>query len=113
MRFLWLDKHAGNRLKNRLFLLMKSAAQYLENSVFEARRPRRELQPVVAYAAALQAIEQAVADAEKYRYLLMRALRHSTPETAAPAATAATAASFFAGEATVLPLYPGQVRQAA
>ena len=87
---------------------MKSAAQYLENSVFEARRPRRELQPVVAYADALQAIEQAVADAEKYRYLLMRALRHSTPETTAPAA-----ASFFGGEATVLPMYPGQPRQAA
>ncbi|MCI1189270.1 hypothetical protein MON38_17735 [Hymenobacter sp. DH14] len=87
---------------------MKSAAQYLENSVFEARRPRRELQPVVAYDAALQAIEQAVADAEKYRYLLMRALRHSTPEIAAPAAT-----SFFSEEATVLPLYPGQSRQAA
>ena len=87
---------------------MKSAAQYLENSVFEARRPRRELQPVVAYVDALQAIEQAVADAEKYRYLLMRALRHSTPETTAP-----TTASFFAEEATVLPLYPSQGRQAA
>ena len=87
---------------------MKSAAQYLEKHVFEARRPRRELQPVVAYADALQAIEQAVADAEKYRYLLMRALRHSTPETTAPAAT-----SFFAEEATVLPMYPNQPRQAA
>ena len=89
---------------------MKSAAQYLENSVFEARRPRRELQAVVAYADAMQAIEQAVADAEKYRYLLMRALRHSGPATAAPAVAAA---SFFAEEATVLPLYPGQSRQAA
>ena len=88
---------------------MKSAAQYLENNVFEARRPRRDLQPVVAYSDAVQAIEQAVADAEKYRYLLMRALRHSSPETAAPAA----AHSFFVGEATVLPLYPGQPRQAA
>ena len=87
---------------------MKSAAQYLENHVFEARRPRRELQPVVAYADAVHAVEQAVADAEKYRYLLMRALRHSTPDTAA-----STASSFFAEEATVLPLYPGQVRQAA
>jgi hypothetical protein len=89
---------------------MKSAAQYLENQVFEARRPRRELQPVVAYDAALQAIEQAVADAEKYRYLLMRALRHHGPDmTAAPVA----APSFFADEATVLPLYPGQERMAA
>ena len=54
---------------------MKNAAEYLENHVFEARRPRRELQPVVAYADAVQAIEQALADAEKYKYLLMRALR--------------------------------------
>ena len=89
---------------------MKSAAQYLENNVFEARRPRRDLQPVVSYSDAVQAIEQAVADAEKYRYLLMRALRHSSPETAAPAAASH---SFFVGEATVLPLYPGQPRQAA
>lgn len=107
MRFLALDKHALNRLKTRSFSPMKSAAQYLEEHVFEARRPRHELQPVVAYADAMQAIEQAVADAEKYRYLLMRALRHSGPEMAAPAA------SFFAEETTVLPLYPGQSRQAA
>ena len=89
---------------------MKSAAQYLENQVFEARRPRRELQPVVAYSAAMQAIEQAVADAEKYRYLLMRALRHTGADTAV---AVAPATSFFAEEATVLPLYPGQQRQAA
>ena len=92
---------------------MKSAAEYLENQMFEARRPRRELQPVVAYSAALQAIEQAVADAEKYRYLLMRALRHHDSNTAAIPAVAATAPSFFADEATVLPLYPGQPRMAA
>ena len=89
---------------------MKSAAQYLENQAFEARRPRRELQAVVAYADAVQAIEQAVADAEKYRYLLMRALRHSGPETAA---LVVPVASFFAEEATVRPLYPGHHRQAA
>ena len=88
---------------------MKSAAQYLEKNVFEARRPRRELQAVVAYADAMQAIEQAVADAEKYRHLLMRALRHSGPAEAA----ASAAASFFTEEATVLPLYPDQQRQAA
>ena len=88
---------------------MKSAAQYLEKNVFEARRPRRELQAVVAYVDALQAIEQAVADAEKYRYLLMRALRHSTPATIPVSAVA----SFFAEEAAVLPLYPSQSRQAA
>lgn len=92
---------------------MKSATEYLENQVFEARRPRRELQPVVAYAAAVQAIEQAVADAEKYRYLLMRALRHSAPDTATAPQVAPAAPSFFADEATVLPLYPGQNRMAA
>ncbi|MFC6224385.1 hypothetical protein ACFP2F_14135 [Hymenobacter artigasi] len=92
---------------------MKSAAEYLENQMFEARRPRRELQPVVAYSAALQAIEQAVADAEKYRYLLMRALRHHDLDTATVPAVASAAPSFFADEATVLPLYPGQKRMAA
>ena len=83
---------------------MKSAAEYLENQVFEARRPRRDLQPVVAYATAVQAIEQALADAEKYKYLLMRALRHHTDETglAGPAA-----------QALVLPLYPAPQRLAA
>ena len=89
---------------------MKSAVQYLENNVFEARRPRRHLQPVVAYADAVQAIEQAVADAEKYRYLLMRALRHPAADTTVPNTPVA---SFSAGAATVLPLYPGQSRQAA
>ena len=92
---------------------MKSAAQYLENHVFEARRPRRELQPVVAYDAALQAVEQAVADAEKYRYLLMRALRHHTNDTADTPAAVAVVPSFFADAATVLPLYPSQERMAA
>ena len=92
---------------------MKSAAQYLENHVFEARRPRRELQPVVAYDAAMQAIEQAVADAEKYRYLLMRALRHHATDTAAVPEAASAASSFFAEEGTVLPFYPGQERMAA
>lgn len=92
---------------------MKSASEYLESQVFEARRPRRELQPVVAYSAALQAIEQAVADAEKYRYLLMRALRHYAPDTAVALGTAAVSSSFFAAEAPVLPLYPGQKRMAA
>ena len=92
---------------------MKTAVEYLANHVFDARRPRRELQPVVAYADAVQAIAQAVADAEKYRYLLMRALRHHDDESIAAPAKGATAASFFAEEATVLPLYPGQVRRAA
>ncbi|MCC3154276.1 hypothetical protein Q3A66_14845 [Hymenobacter sp. BT770] len=94
---------------------MKSAAEYLENHVFEARRPRRELQPVVAYADAVQAIEQALADAEKYKYLLMRALRRHADETAVtvPAQVTGTAASFFAEGAPVLPIYPNQERMAA
>jgi hypothetical protein len=81
---------------------MKNPADYLANRVFEARRPRRELQPVVAYADAVQAIEQALADAEKYKYLLMRALRrHHDDATVAPAAPASLPA-----ETRVLPLYP-------
>ncbi|WP_046245598.1 hypothetical protein [Hymenobacter terrenus] len=90
---------------------MKSAAEYLAPHVFEARRPRRELQPVVAYADAVQAIEQALADAEKYKYLLMRALRRHADQThaaAAPARLADISPSFplTTPEAPVLPLYP-------
>ena len=90
---------------------MKSAAEYLAPLVFEARRPRRELQPVVAHADAVHAIEQALADAEKYKYLLMRALRRHADETrtlAVPARLADISRSFpmSAVEALVLPLYP-------
>ena len=90
---------------------MKSAAEYLQNHVFEARRPRRELQPVVAYPDAVQAIEQALADAEKYKYLLMRALRRHANETQAtptPARLADISPSFplTAPETPVLPMYP-------
>lgn len=93
---------------------MKTAAEYLEGYGFEARRPRRELQPVVAQADAVRAIEQALADADKYRYLLMRALRHHDSDSAAvPRVAAAAPPSFFADEAPVLPLYPGQERMAA
>jgi hypothetical protein len=94
---------------------MKSAAEYLEAHVFEARRPRRELQPVVAYADAVQAIEQALADAEKYKYLLMRALRrHADDSTATrPAQVSITEPSYFTETAPVLPLYPNQERMAA
>ena len=70
---------------------MKAPAEYLAPHVFAARRPRRDLQPVVAYADAVAAIEQALADAEKYKYLLMRALRRAD------------------SEATVRPLYPPQL----
>jgi len=92
---------------------MKSAAEYLESHVFEARRPRRELQPVVTLSDAVQAIEQALADAEKYKYLLMRALRHHANDTAAVGVPAATFASFFNTATSVLPLYPNQERMAA
>jgi len=79
---------------------MRNPAEYLEEHVFEARRPWRELQPVVAYADAVKAIEIALADAEKYKYLLMRALRRHTNETS-------TATIPMGGqEAAVLPLYP-------
>ena len=87
---------------------MKSATEYLEKHVFEARRPRHELQPVIAYPAALQAIEQALADAEKYKYLLMCALRHHADDTAVVASPALSV-----DLAPVLPLYLGQERLAA
>jgi hypothetical protein len=78
---------------------MKKPAEYLENHVFEARRPRRELQSVVAYTDALKAIEIALADAEKYKYLLMRALRRHSDETEA------ATTPVISIEATVRPLY--------
>ncbi|MGI4761666.1 MAG: hypothetical protein ACRYF0_13235 [Janthinobacterium lividum] len=89
---------------------MKNPADYLANHVFEARRPRRELQPVVAYADAVQALTQALADAEKYKYLLMRALRHHADDIAAaqPAAIAPQTA-----ETPVLPMYPAGLPLAA
>ena len=74
---------------------MKTSAEYLAAHVFEARRPHRPLQPVVALPDAVAALEQALADAEKYRYLLMRALRRNAAEALAPAGK-------------VLPLYPEQ-----
>ncbi len=61
---------------------MKTSAEYLAAHVFEARRPRRDLQPVVALPDAVAAIEQALADAEKYRYLLIRALRRAAADEA-------------------------------
>jgi hypothetical protein len=85
---------------------MKSPAEYLAPHVFEARRPRRELQPVVAYADALHAVEQALADAEKYKYLLMRALRRHADEVA-------TAAQHDLRETPVLPMYPAGLPLAA
>lgn len=89
---------------------MKNPADYLADRVFEARRPRRELQPVVAYADAVQAIEQALADAEKYKYLLMRALRRHHDELAVSALSTTVP---DAAETRVVPLYPAGLPLAA
>ena len=95
--YFWLMEQLETLVKIILPPAMKAPAEYLAPHVFEARRPRRELQPVVPYTAALHALEQALADAEKYKYLLMRALRRHAddiaPQPAAP-------------EAIVLPMYP-------
>ncbi|RZK20144.1 MAG: hypothetical protein EOO56_13075 [Hymenobacter sp.] len=88
---------------------MKSPADYLAPHVFEARRPRRELQPVVGYADALRAVEQALADAEKYKYLLMRALRRHADDVALAAAPGLPTAP----ETPVLPMYPAGLPMAA
>ncbi|OON69590.1 hypothetical protein B0919_06515 [Hymenobacter sp. CRA2] len=55
--------------------------------------------PVVTYDDALRAVETALADAEKYRYLLMRALRRSQEPEQVEALPAVVA------EAQVRPLY--------
>ena len=82
---------------------MKNHDEYLTGHVFEARRPRRELQSVVALADAEQAIAQALADAEKYKYLLMRALRRHA-DSLAPATLTAVPAS-----TPVIPMYPAGI----
>lgn len=84
---------------------MKTPADYLACPVFELTYPTGEsveAVPVVAYNDALQAIEAALADAEKYKYLLMRAVRRSAPAQQYPPMTASSA---FAPETPVLPLY--------
>ena len=86
---------------------MKNPADYLSGRVFEARRPRRELQAVVTYADAEQAIAQALADAEKYKYLLMRALRRHADDLTVAAPSALPA------QGRVLPLYPDGLPLAA
>ncbi|RSK47785.1 hypothetical protein [Hymenobacter rigui] len=61
---------------------MKTPAEYLACPVFELTYPTGETAesvPVVAYDDAVRAVEAALADAEKYKYLLMRALRRSGP----------------------------------
>jgi hypothetical protein len=88
---------------------MKNPSEYLENQVFEARRPRKDLQPVVAYTDAVQAIEKALADAEKYKYLLMRALRRHADDLAAPAVVPEGSVP----EATVVRMYTADAEPAA
>ncbi|GGG56730.1 hypothetical protein [Hymenobacter glacieicola] len=63
---------------------MKAPADYLNCPVFELTYPTGEAAesvPVVAYDDAVRAIEVALADAEKYKYLLMRALRRHATDT--------------------------------
>lgn len=85
---------------------MKSPADYLADHVFEARRPRRELQPVVALADATHAIQQALADAEKYKYLLMRALRRHADDLAVSALVPTPSPAANPAETPVRPMYP-------
>jgi hypothetical protein len=87
---------------------MKNPADYLAGHVFEARRPRRDLQQVVTYADAERAITQALADAEKYKYLLMRALRRHADEVAIPSTNV-----LQPEQVRVLPLYPESLPLAA
>ncbi len=96
------------------FCLMKSPAEYLAPHVYEARRPRRELQAVVGYDDALRAVEQALADAEKYKYLLMRALRRHADDLAATTpSTHVAPVALPATETLVLSMYPAGLPMAA
>lgn len=78
---------------------MKSPAEYLTGPVFQLTYPTGEVAesvPVVTYDDALRALEEALADAEEYKYLLLRAIRRTAaqPEEAA-----------VSTEAVVLPFY--------
>ncbi|ALD20399.1 hypothetical protein [Hymenobacter sp. DG25A] len=69
---------------------MKSPADYLNAPVFYLTYPtgeEAESAPVVTYDDALRAVEAALADAEQYRYLLMRALRRNNQEAPTEAAS--------------------------
>lgn len=81
---------------------MKTPAEYLNVPTYQLTYPTGEdveLMPVVTYYDALRAVETALADAEKYRYLLMRALRRGQDDQTVPAAPQAA-------EAAIRPLYP-------
>ncbi|KAA9338140.1 hypothetical protein F0P96_04630 [Hymenobacter busanensis] len=78
---------------------MKTPAEYLDAPLLYLTYPtgeEAEQVPVVSYDDALRAVETALADAEKYKYLLMRALRRSVPGGLAESAV----------EAAIRPLYP-------
>lgn len=94
---------------------MKNPADYLADHVFAARRPRRNFQAVVAYDDALQALTQALADAEKYKYLLMRALRRHADDLAlpGPAPAVINPSPRQPDNTPVLPLYPAGLPMAA
>ncbi|SHK98199.1 hypothetical protein [Hymenobacter psychrotolerans] len=100
---------------------MKTPAEYLQCPVFELTYPTgdaAESVPVIAYNDALRAVEEALADAEKYKYLLMRALRRHRADTAVGPALVPPASGFreYAAQpgTPVLPLYPeGEDEQAA
>lgn len=90
---------------------MKTPAEYLNCPVFELTYPTGEAAesvPVVAYNDAVQAVEAALADAEKYKYLLMRALRrHASQHNLSFPAPIALPEAEQEAEAPVLPLYSG------
>lgn len=78
---------------------MKSPAEYLTGPVFQLTYPTGEVAEsasVVTYDDALRALEEALADAEEYKYLLLRAIRRTTPQPGA---------ATIAPEAVVLPFY--------
>ena len=93
---------------------MKTPAEYLQCPVFDLTYPTGEAAesvPVVAYNDALRAVELALADAEKYRYLLMRALRrNNAANTVAPSLIPVSGA---ASDTPVFPLYPEENELAA
>ncbi|WP_133272064.1 hypothetical protein [Hymenobacter radiodurans] len=81
---------------------MKSPAEYLTGPVFQLTYPTGETDesvPVVTYDDALRALEEALADAEEYKYLLLRAIRRNASDAVAPEGTIITP------EMPVVPMY--------
>jgi hypothetical protein len=81
---------------------MKSPADYLTGPVFQLTYPTGEIAesvPVITYDDALRALEEALADAEEYKYLLLRAIRRTPSETIAPETPT------MISEAAVVPMY--------